>query len=192
MFPHKYSRTFVYSFSLLALVISSCAGMGPSNAYPTYDPFAPLNGAGTPIAPVQQGEVVIQADTTHTGPTPTLAPVSVTLAPTDLDPSFSSPTPDLAHALPAPRDVVDQYTVQPGDTLGSIAQGYGITLEALMQANGLNETSILSVGTLLNIPPISADLNPGSSFKIIPDSELVYGPSSVDFDLDAVLKIKSG
>ena len=192
MSPHKYSRIFVYSFSLLALIISSCAGAGPSNAYPTYDPFAPISGAGTQISPVQPGEVLIQAGTTQTGSTPTIAPVSVTLAPTDVDPSYSSPTPDLAHALPAPRNVVDQYTVQPGDTLGSIAQGYGITLEALMQANGLNESSILSVGTLLNIPPISADLNPGSSFKIIPDSELVYGPSSVGFDLDAFLKNKGG
>ncbi|NJC97269.1 MAG: hypothetical protein FIB03_13200 [Anaerolineae bacterium] len=32
----------------------------------------------------------------------------------------------------------------------------------------------------------------GSSFKIIPDSELVYGPASVQFDADAYLKSKGG
>jgi murein DD-endopeptidase MepM/ murein hydrolase activator NlpD len=109
-----------------------------------------------------------------------------------VDPSFISPTPDAPHALPAPREFVDQYTVQPGDTLGSIAQGYGITLEALMEANGLNEASILSVGVVLNIPPITTDPNPGSSFKIIPDSELVYGPASIEFDLGEFLKNRSG
>jgi murein DD-endopeptidase MepM/ murein hydrolase activator NlpD len=61
-----------------------------------------------------------------------------------------------------------------------------------MQANGLNESSILSVGTVLQIPPIEADPNAGSSFKIIPDSELIYSPSSVDFDLDEFLKKHSG
>ena len=192
MFSHKSSRIFINYCLLITLIISSCSGVGSDNAYPTYDPFAPLNGSGTQIAPVQQGEVVIQAATTHTGPTPTRAPVSVTIGPTDVDPSFISPTPDLPHDLPAPREYVDQYTVQPGDTLGSIAQGYGITLEALMAANGLNESSILSVGVVLNIPPINADPNPGSSFKIIPDSELIYGPASVDFDLSEFLKKRGG
>jgi murein DD-endopeptidase MepM/ murein hydrolase activator NlpD len=87
---------------------------------------------------------------------------------------------------------VDQYTVQPGDTLGIISQKYGITLEALMQANGLNESSVLSVGQVVNIPPITTDPIPGSSFKLIPNSELVYGPASVPFDLDAYLKNKGG
>jgi LasA protease len=87
---------------------------------------------------------------------------------------------------------VDQYTVQAGDTLGSIARRYGITLEALMQANGMNESSILSIGIVLDIPPVVADPNPGSSFKIIPDSELVYGPASVGFELDEYLDERGG
>ena len=121
-------------YLLITIFISSCSASGSSNAYPTYDPFAPLNGSGTQIAPVQPGEF-IQELRTPLGPTPTRAAVSVTLAPRDTDPSFTTPTPDLPHALPAPREFVDQYTVQPGDTLGSIAQEYQITLEALMQAN---------------------------------------------------------
>ena len=178
-------------YLLITLLISSCSASGSSNAYPTYDPFAPLNGTGTQIAPVQPGEV-IQEVRTPLGPTPTRAAVSVTLVPRDTDPSFTTPTPDLPHALPAPRESVDQYIVQPGDTLGSIAQEYQITLEALMQANALDEASILSVGVVLQIPPINADTLRGSSFKIIPDSELVNGPATVQFDLDAFLKKRSG
>ena len=178
-------------YLLITLFISSCSSSGNSNAYPTYDPFAPLGGTSTAIAPIQPGEI-IQSTNTPTGPTPTRAPISVTLAPHNANLAFTTPTPDPPHALPAPREFIDQYTVQPGDTLGSIAQGYGITLEALMQANGLNEASILSVGIVLNIPPINADPNPGSSFKIIPDSELVYGPASADFDLNVYLKSRDG
>jgi hypothetical protein len=61
-----------------------------------------------------------------------------------------------------------------------------------MQANGLNESSILSIGTVLEIPPIEADPNPGSSFKIIPDSELVFGPASAQFDMPAFLQEQGG
>ena len=45
---------------------------------------------------------------------------------------------------------------------------------------------------MFNIPPVNADPIPGSSFKIIPDSELVRGPASIQFDLDAYLKNKNG
>jgi murein DD-endopeptidase MepM/ murein hydrolase activator NlpD len=103
-----------------------------------------------------------------------------------------TPTPDQPHALPTPRDFLDEYAVQPGDTLGAIAQGYGITLEALMQANGLNELSVLTVGMVLKIPPVEVDPNPGSSFKLIPDSELVYGPATVEFDLASFIEEQRG
>lgn len=117
------------------------------------------------------------------GPTPTRAPITVNI-PERGSASATTPTPDLPHALPTQRDFLDQYTVQPGDTLGSIAQGYGITLEALLQANGLDAASVLAVGTVLEIPPVEVDPNPGSSFKLIPDSELAYGPASALFDLE--------
>jgi murein DD-endopeptidase MepM/ murein hydrolase activator NlpD len=116
----------------------------------------------------------------------------VTIPQRNSNSGFGTPTPDAPHPLPPPREFVDQYTVQSGDTLGSISQGYGISLEALMQANGLNEASILSVGVVLNIPPVETDPIPGASFKIIPDSELIYGPASIQFDLDAYVKSKGG
>ena len=61
-----------------------------------------------------------------------------------------------------------------------------------MQANGLNESSVLSVGMVLDIPAIEADIHPGSAFKLIPDSELVYGPASVQFDLHSFIQSKGG
>jgi LysM repeat protein len=104
----------------------------------------------------------------------------------------TTPTPDFPHALPTQRDYLDQYTVQAGDTLGSIASAYGITLEALLAENGLNESSLLTIGMILNIPPVEVDLNPGSSFKLIPDSELVYSPSSAQFDISAFIDQQAG
>jgi LysM repeat protein len=41
--------------------------------------------------------------------------------------------------------------VQPGDTLTYIARSFGITVDALMAANGLTSTEI-AVGQVLRIP----------------------------------------
>ena len=175
--------------SLFTIFISSCFSPS-SNAYPTYDPFAPV-GATNAIPEIQAGEIV-NSTTTPREPTPTRAPISVTLPARDSSIGLTTPTPDSPHPLPPPREFVDQYAVQPGDTLGIISQRYGISLNALLEANGLNESSILSVGLVLNIPPVVTDPNPGSSFKIIPNSELIYGPASIEFDIDAFLENKNG
>jgi murein DD-endopeptidase MepM/ murein hydrolase activator NlpD len=82
--------------------------------------------------------------------------------------------------------------VQAGDTLGSIAQAYGISLNTLMEANGLSESSVLSIGTTLEIPPVDTGTQPGSSFKIIPDSELVNSPTNMDFDTETFLQGYNG
>ena len=175
---------------LITLALSSCSPPAIT-PYPTYDPFAPVTGQAFTPAPIQPGVIIVDTNT-PTGPTPTRAPVSVKIPTRNPNSSFTEPTPDAPHPLPSPREFVDQYYVQAGDTLNAIAQNYGITLEALMQANGLNESSVLSVGDLINIPPIETDPIPGTSFKIIPDSELIYGPASISFDIESFLKAKNG
>src|SRR5215216_4314136 len=172
------------------LFVYSCSTSGPSDLYPTYDPFAPVNGASSQVAPAEVGEFV--RATQMAGATPSRAPISVNIPAHNPNSAQTTPTPDAPHALPTQRDFLDQYTVESGDTLGNIAQKYGITLEALMQANGLNESSLLTVGMVLKIPPIEADPTPGSSLKIVPDSELVYGPASAQFDLESFVHEQNG
>ncbi len=44
------------------------------------------------------------------------------------------------------------YTVRPGDTLFSIAQRHGVTVEALQEANGISDPNQLRAGQVLIIP----------------------------------------
>jgi len=44
------------------------------------------------------------------------------------------------------------YTVEPGDSLGSIARDYDTTIDALMQANGIEDADTLIVGQRLIVP----------------------------------------
>ena len=179
----------LFHIVLVPLLISSCF-RSTGDAYPTYDPFATVEATNA-VPGIIPGEIV-DTSVTPRGPTPTRAPVSVTLPARSSGIGLTTPTPDAPHPLPPPREFVDQYVIQPGDTLGIVSQRYGIGLSALMEANGLSEFSILSVGQVLNIPPVITDPIPGSSFKIIPNSELVFGPASIDFDLEAYLENKNG
>ena len=102
-----------------------------------------------------------------------------------------TPTPDPARVLPALRTESEQYVVKPGDTLGTIAQEYSTSLDLLIDANELANPNILSVGQVLTIPPPTPG-PPGPGFKVIPDSELVYGPASVEFDIRAFILERAG
>lgn len=46
----------------------------------------------------------------------------------------------------------DTHVVQPGDTLFEIAQRYGVTVNDLVQANGIDDPRTLRVGQVLIIP----------------------------------------
>jgi murein DD-endopeptidase MepM/ murein hydrolase activator NlpD len=121
--------------------------------------------------------------------TPTLTPF---LPPThDPNQSPALPTPDQPHTLPTPRTDPERYIVQYGDSLGPIAQRYGISLKNLIESNELTNPDFLAVGQTLLIPPPSP-VSPGPDFKIIPDSELVYGPMSAVVDYAALVRTRGG
>ncbi len=102
-----------------------------------------------------------------------------------------TPTPDAPHPLPALRTEAERYVVQPGDTLGSIAFAFNLPLEQIVEANQLSNPNLLEVGQELVIPqPTPQGISP--AFKIIPDSELVYGPMTIAFDLPAFIAQQPG
>ena len=129
-----------------------------------------------------EGQISVIAATT---PTPFLPQTRIPGAP------ILSPTPDEPHNLPALRTEPEQYVVQAGDTLGTIAQRYGVSLQDLVNANELRNPDLLEVGQDLTVPVVTPQgLSP--DFKIIPDSELVYGPASTHFEIEAFIQSHGG
>jgi LasA protease len=176
---------------LIALWISACSPATKLPAsLPTYDPFIPLTQSASLVPIEVSGQT--SPTNTPTGPTPTRAPLSINLPPTpDPDLPIFTPTPDTPRQLPTPRQDKDRYVVQPGDTLGSIAQVFGISPELLLQANGIADPNLIAVDMTLIIPPPEPGA-PGPSFKIIPDSELVYGPASALFNIHQFIMSQGG
>jgi len=89
---------------------------------------------------------------------------------------LNSPTPLPTTTLP-PNQL--RHTVEAGQTVTNIARLYGTTVKAILQANGLKERSLLSVGQQLIIPLPLADT---------PTPTPTLTPSPTPF----VYKVKSG
>lgn len=78
------------------------------------------------------------------------APVTASNAPVA---ASNAPAAPASNAPVAASNGALSYTIQSGDTLESVAQGHGISVEALMQANGFNQRDrVLYAGDRLQIP----------------------------------------
>ena len=62
------------------------------------------------------------------------------------------PAPGMSSDRTGETATAQVYVVQPGDTLWAIAMRYGVTVDELMQANGLQNADLLRVGQSLVIP----------------------------------------
>jgi LasA protease len=122
-----------------------------------------------------------------------LPPQVQNLIPATREPNtpFFTPTPDAARQLPTLRSQSEQYVVQPGDNLAQIALRYNLNLAMLISANTLVNPNWLEVGQVLTIPAPQPSIPP-SDFKIIPDSELVYGPVSSTLDIASFVEKNNG
>jgi murein DD-endopeptidase MepM/ murein hydrolase activator NlpD len=137
------------------------------------------------INPISLPTVFFPNATPTTPATVTPEPTRATFLPVVRKPddvTIVSPTPNATLDLPEIRLEEQRYIVQAGDTLGIIAARNGITAQMLLEANEIPNPDILPVGIELTIPaPIPGA--EGSGFKIIPDSELIYGPYAQSLDV---------
>lgn len=126
-------------------------------------------------------------------PSETKAPSLENLLPTARPESapYFTPTPDAPHPLPTLRPDSLTYTVQSGDNMAWIANRYNLPYSVVAGANPEVTPSALKVGQTLTLPAPQAE--PAySDFKIIPDSELVYGPASATLDVEAFVAEQEG
>lgn len=172
-------------FILLILGVVSCQRPDPQVVVvATQVPLA-LPPTVAPITvPAQTGGIGGDAAADLIPPTPAPAtPTQVVLRV-----YLGTPTPDPPHiATTSSGGAALTHTVTSGETLGIIAQSYGVTIDQIAQANGIGNNDFLYVGQSLLIPTtggIGATISP--NFKLIPDSELVYGPMAQGFDVAGV------
>ncbi|MFH1524846.1 MAG: LysM peptidoglycan-binding domain-containing protein [Chloroflexota bacterium] len=169
--------TIVFAFSVLTILgggLAACERSAPFEVYITPDSIWSTGQASTNAGTVK-------------------TPTNSYILPSTRVPGSAilTPTPDSLHYKLSTERGPETYVVQSGDILSAIARRYGISMDALAQANNIVDVNALEVGQVLTIPaPEPRD--PGPSFKLIPDSELVYGPLSGQFDVERFVQDQQG
>jgi len=124
-------------------------------------------------------------------PTQVSAQIEATEQPKPLiDTRNSAPiNPSLAH--PPTR-----YYTQSGDTLESVAAHFGVQPDEIISPSPLPKNGLLAPKQLLVLPPRYSLPSPHhvviDGTILMPDSEVVNGPSAVEFDVDEYLKKAGG
>lgn len=132
----------------------------PRPATPTYTPTPTPTPSRTPTNTPLVMETSLP---TLTSPLP---PASPTLGATTVSSAAGTtrtPTPTSGAIAPSPTSQTT-YTVQAGDTLSEIAARFGVSVEALAQANGITNPALIRAGQVLIIPAPQA--TPSTSAEI--------------------------
>ncbi len=85
------------------------------------------------------------------------------------------------------------YTTQAGDSLAALAARFAVAPEAIRRMDGkpLPRQGFLPPGLELWLPPEGAH-GETPAYRVLPDSEVVYSPSTVDFDPLAFTRAAGG
>jgi len=139
-------------------------------------------GFATQIPAVGGGGAVdltpVATETPRPEPTATLPSV-----PTQTSPA---PTPGARTTQESPI----LYYTQAGDTLKALAARFNVQPEEIASPEAIPTEGLFNPGVLLLIPPRLGETS--SSTQLIPDSEVVYSPSALDFDISGFVNQGNG
>jgi len=127
--------------------------------------------------------VACSASDTTDIPVPTALPRPTVILPTPT----ATPT---ATPLPLPTIVLERYSIRAGDTLGALASRFDTSVDELMRLNGIANPGSLQIGREIKVPMLVTMNAP--SDRLVPDSEIVYGPSFENFDVAAFVNSQNG
>lgn len=143
----------------------------------------PLTACGSqrPAAPLESRAAAAQPTNT-----PRARPAGASIAqPTPTVRMTRTPRPTAT-----PNRPTDLYQVRYGDTLTGIALLCDCSVEEIMHLNGLTDPYALQVGQILRLPVEPSEMAPTT--HLLPDSEFVYSPSAIGFDIAAFARTRGG
>ena len=164
---------------ITGILLSACS----SSLWGHYDPYL------TPST-----FTAVLTDTPSSTPTATPTPLqgSTSLPAASFTPS---PTFTLTPTLPGPTDTPSPerlYRSQSGDSLPVVAIHFGVQPSEIASSVSLPANGYLSVDTVLVIPDTLSQTPTTPSTQIIPDSEVVYSPTAVDFNIENYINQAGG
>lgn len=178
-------RTFAI-ITAFSLTISAC-GTSPSIWGIQSTPTADASNVEAPLFDpflIQDSPIIF--------PTSTIPPFIETQSaytPTPQAPESSSDEP--VAVQPASETAPFLYYAQSGDMLSAIANRFGVDETEIISDADLTKTTLISPGTLLVIPNrINEATTPNE--QIMPDSEVVFSATALEFDTETYVKDQNG
>lgn len=169
---------------IISLIISACGNSSVWGVAPTPTPESaiqqtpltdPLAGANDPIIfPTSTTPPQFETQSAYT-PTPQIISFEIT-------PTNTSALNDSAPFL---------YYAQSGDMLTAVASRFNVNEAEIISDADLTRTTLIDNGVLLVIPNrINEQTTP--NIQIMPDAEIVYSPTALDFDIEEYVTSQNG
>jgi len=161
------SQGYVSNFDLTATALFSNGGVGggdPQLETPTANVATPENTLEPILATTQAAEITVSSTAQNTQPTETS--------------TNTTPVPPIL------------YYTQAGDTLPAIAVRFSVEQADITSNELFDVRGFIPAGKLLIIPNVLGETGP--SDQMIPDSEIVFSPSAVGFDINTIIKDAGG
>lgn len=175
---------YFFIFIIFSLIISACGtstsvwGIQPtptpdSNSQPT-PLLDPLAGSSDPIIfPTSTTPPIFETQSAYT-----VTPPSILIPPTFTQAPVNNSSPYL-------------YYAQSGDMLSAIASRFSVNEVDIVSDADLTKTTLIDTGVLLVIPnQINEATTP--NIQIMPDAEIVFSPTGIDFDTQAYVTEQNG
>jgi LysM repeat protein len=143
-------------------------------------PLQDAVGSGSLPSPTSQ----VDHDVSEANPTETVEVVVPTVKVEAPEPVVTPTFPPTATAETDEEPETLVYEAQPGDSLHSVSVRFGVVPEDITSTEPLsNVKGLINPGQWLFIPDRLA--NTGPNERIIPDSEVIFSPHAVEFDVPA-------
>lgn len=113
------------------------------------------------------------------------------IAPSEPTATVFLPSPVVSSLYATPSTTL-HYVSQAGDSLETVAVRFNVRPEEMIIPTPVPREGFLPPGTSLFIPARLEGIATTPSVKLLPDSEIVYSPSTVGFDIAAYVKQAGG
>lgn len=169
----RLTNSFVVVAWILSIIACSQGYIGPTELTATAHPQSLVTEGAATLTPDSPSSLVEPTQTeAMLTETPPISLATFTPAPIETQSVTNGPT-------AAPPLL---YYTQAGDTLKVLAIRFNVTPEEITSPDPILPISFMKPGQLLIIPNRIGATSP--STLLMPDSEVVYSPSTLDFDID--------
>lgn len=200
------SATWLNGIMLIFLLVTSSACTNDYIALDTVITPIPTNTPAPTLIPTSIDYVLTQTPLPTTPPVlPTLTvnagiggggnllvpTLSMTDEPVVAAPEIATSQPTLPPVKNNPSDEPPLlYYTQAGDTMPGLSARFGVAITDIVPAGQVTESGFMDPNQLMMIPPRLKDTT--SNLKLMPDSEVVFSPSGLDFDIDGFVENAGG